>query len=101
MVVRSWGFGLVETTSSLTELPSSSASFNISPIQPQGSAAFVHWLGANIWIWLFQLLVGSFGRQSWSVPFSEGSIASVRVSGLGTSPWAESHFGPVDGPSFP
>jgi hypothetical protein len=34
-------------------------------IQQQGSSASVHWLGANICIWLFQLLVGSFWGQSW------------------------------------
>ena len=33
-------------------------------IQRQGSAASVHWLGANNCIWLFQLLVGSFRGQS-------------------------------------
>jgi hypothetical protein len=45
-------------------LPSSSASFSLSLIQPQGSEASVHWLGANICIGLFQLLAGSFGGQS-------------------------------------
>ena len=44
---------------------SSSASFNFSPIQPQESAAAVHWLGVNICIWLLEVLVGSFGGQSW------------------------------------
>jgi hypothetical protein len=39
--------------------------FQPSLIQQQGSAASVHWLGANIYIWLFQLLVGYFGGQSW------------------------------------
>ena len=34
--------------------------FQPSLIQQQGSASSVHWLGANICIWLFQLLVGSF-----------------------------------------
>ena len=29
------------------------------------TAASVHWLGVNICIWLFELLVGSFGGQSW------------------------------------
>jgi hypothetical protein len=33
-------------------------------IQPQGSAASVHWLGANICIWFFHLLVGSSWVQS-------------------------------------
>jgi hypothetical protein len=39
--------------------------FQPSLIQQQGSAASVHWLDANICIWLFQLRVGSFGGQSW------------------------------------
>jgi hypothetical protein len=39
--------------------------FHPSLIQQLGSAASVHWLGANICIWLSQLLVGSFGGQSW------------------------------------
>ena len=34
-------------------------------IQKQGSAASEHWLGANIYIWLFQLLAESFRGQSW------------------------------------
>jgi hypothetical protein len=33
--------------------------------------------------------------------FFECSIASEIMSGLGTSLWAASHFGPVAGPSFP
>jgi hypothetical protein len=33
--------------------------FQLSLIQQQESAASVHWLGANICIWLIQLLVGS------------------------------------------
>jgi hypothetical protein len=39
--------------------------FQPSLIQQQGSAASVHWLGANICIWLFQLLFGPFRGQSW------------------------------------
>jgi hypothetical protein len=39
--------------------------FPPSLIQPQGSASSVHWLGANICIWLLQLFAGSFGGQSW------------------------------------
>ena len=33
-------------------------------IQQQGSSASVHWMGVNICIWFFQLLVGSSGVQS-------------------------------------
>jgi hypothetical protein len=51
-------------------------------------------------IWLFQMLVGSSGVWSCWVHFSERSISSV-LSGLGTSPWAGSLFGPGSGPSFP
>jgi hypothetical protein len=39
--------------------------FQPSLIQQQGSAAPVHWLGTNIYIWLFQLLVESFREHSW------------------------------------
>jgi hypothetical protein len=39
--------------------------FQPSLIQQQGSAASVHWWGTNICIWLFQLCIDSFGRQSW------------------------------------
>ena len=42
-----------------------------------------------------------FWRADMIGPFCEHSIASVIVSGLGTSLWAESHFGPVAGSSFP
>jgi hypothetical protein len=38
--------------------------FQPSLIQQQVSAASVHWLGANICIWFFQLLVGSSGVKS-------------------------------------
>jgi hypothetical protein len=38
--------------------------FQPSLIQQQGSAASLHWLGANICIWLFQLRVGSSRVQS-------------------------------------
>jgi hypothetical protein len=59
------GSRLIETSGSPKGSPSSSASFSLSLIQQQGSAASVYWLGANICIWLFQLLVGSFIGQSW------------------------------------
>jgi hypothetical protein len=39
--------------------------FQPSLIQQQGSDASVHWLGASICIWLFQLLVRSFRGQTW------------------------------------
>jgi hypothetical protein len=39
--------------------------FQPSLSQQQGSAGSVHWLGANICIWFFQLLSGSFGGQLW------------------------------------
>ena len=38
--------------------------FQPSLIQIQGSVASVQWLGTNICLWLFQLLVGSSGMQS-------------------------------------
>jgi hypothetical protein len=57
------------------------------PVQPAMRAA------------LSFLLVGSLGGQSWQLPLCKCSIDSV--SGLGTSPWAGSHFGSVAGSSFP
>jgi hypothetical protein len=50
-----------------------------------GLAAYVRWLGTNIYICLPQLLVGSFRRQSWQFLSCECSIASEIVSGLGTT----------------
>ena len=61
---RFQGSRLIETSGPPTGLPFSSVSFSLSLIQQQGSAASVHWLGTTICIWLFQLLVGSFGGQS-------------------------------------
>ena len=55
---------LIETSGPPTGLPSSTASSSFPLIQPQGSAASVSWLGENIYIWFFQLLVRSSGRQS-------------------------------------
>jgi hypothetical protein len=43
--------------------------------------------------WVFRRVV--------MIPFRECSITSLIVSGLGTSPWAGSHFVPVAGSSFP
>jgi hypothetical protein len=39
--------------------------FQSSLNQHQLPVSSVHWLGANICIWLFQLLVGFFTGQSW------------------------------------
>ena len=49
--------------SSMGSLYSSSSS-SYSLIQPLLSPASVHWLGVNICIWLFQMLVGPFRGQS-------------------------------------
>jgi hypothetical protein len=62
---RSWGSRLIETAGPPTGSPFFSASSSFSAIQQQGSAASVHWSGANICIQLFQLIVGSSGGQSW------------------------------------
>jgi hypothetical protein len=62
---KSQGSRLNETAGPPTGSPSSSASSSFSLIQPQGSAASVHWLGANICIWHFQVPFGSFRGQSW------------------------------------
>jgi hypothetical protein len=55
---------LSEASGAPTGSPSSLASFSLSPVQPQGSAASVHFLIPNICIWLIQLLVGS--SRVWS-----------------------------------
>jgi hypothetical protein len=39
--------------------------FQFSPNSTRAVTASVCWLGANICIWLFQLLVGSYRGQSW------------------------------------
>jgi hypothetical protein len=44
---------LIETADLSTGSPSSSASSSFTLIQPQGSLASFHWVGANIFIWLF------------------------------------------------
>jgi hypothetical protein len=62
---RSRGTRLIENAGPPIVLPSSSISPCFSLHQPQGSASSVHWLGANICIWLFHLLLGSFTKQSW------------------------------------
>jgi hypothetical protein len=62
------GFGrdrLVKTIGLPIGLPSSSASSSFPLIQPLGSEVSVHWLGINIYIWLFQLLAGPFRGQSY------------------------------------
>ena len=66
--------------------------FQLFPISSTGGSCFSPLFGCNICIWLFQLLVRFFG--------GECSIPSVIVSGLGTSPWAKTHIGPVADPSF-
>ena len=53
---RSQGSRLAKTAGLPVGSASSSASSSFSLVQPQGSPAFVHWLGADICIWLFQLV---------------------------------------------
>jgi hypothetical protein len=59
---KSQGSRLIETVSPSTVSSSSLASFSLSLVQPQGSAASVHWLGANICLWLFHLLCSVFWK---------------------------------------
>jgi hypothetical protein len=94
---RSGGSRLAETANPPTRSLSFSASYSFSLIQQQSSAASLHCLGVNICIWLFQLLVGSFRGQSWWVPFSEHTIASAIISGLGAFPWTGFQFGSITG----
>ena len=59
---------------------------------------------AKIYTVVFSVMwinVRSFQGQSCYVPFCEHPIASVIVWGLGPSPWAGFHSGPVTVPSFP
>jgi hypothetical protein len=102
-VWESWGGGggrLIETAGSPTGLPSPQflSAFPNSPTEvscccPLIGCKYLH-LTLSAACWVFQ-------REVMIDPFCEHSIASVIVSGLGTSPWAGSHFGPVTGPSFP
>jgi hypothetical protein len=96
MFQSSQGFRLIKTAGPPTELPFSA--FQISLIQPQRTAASVHWLGEISASDSFSCLLGlSEGSHNRSLSMS----ASVIVSGLGTSPWAGSQFGPVAGHFFP
>ena len=54
---RSQGSRLIETAGLLTGSPSPLASSSLPLIQPQRTAASVHWLGTNIYTWRFPLLV--------------------------------------------
>ena len=47
MFERSWGSRIIEIVGLATGLSSSSSSSSLSLVQPQGSAASVHWLGAS------------------------------------------------------
>jgi hypothetical protein len=58
--------------------------FQPSLIQKQGSVAFVHWIGVNICIWLFQMLLGYFRQQSWIGPFFVWDLHSL---GNNVRPW--------------
>jgi hypothetical protein len=71
----------------------SNSSTEVSCFCPLVSSKHLHLiLSAACWV---------FQRTVWKIPFCECSMASVILSGLGTSPWSGSHFGPVAGPSFP
>jgi len=61
---NSLGFRLTEAAGPPTGSTLLLSFFYHSLIQQQRSTASVHWLGANICIRLFQLIVGSFGGQS-------------------------------------
>jgi hypothetical protein len=76
------------------------SSFQPCVIQQWGSALYVHWLGANICIWLVQLLIGSFeGSHVRSILWVLHSLSnSARPSEL---PLSRINFGPVSGSSFP
>ena len=54
---RFWWFNSVKTEGLPMGLPSSSASSSFSPVEPWGSLASLHWLGASICTWIFDLHV--------------------------------------------
>jgi hypothetical protein len=60
---QSEGSRLVETAGFPIVSPLSSACFSFSLIQPQGSPASFYWLGVNICIRIFQLLIETFRGQ--------------------------------------
>jgi hypothetical protein len=61
---------------------SSLAATNFPLIQSQGPPASVHWLGINICLWLFQLLVKPLRGQSCYAPVCKLITASIIVPGL-------------------
>jgi hypothetical protein len=75
----------------LSDIPNSTT--GVSCFCPLVVCKYLH-LTLSAACWVFQRIV-------LIDPFFEHSIASVIVSGLGTSPRAGSHFGPLCGPSFP
>jgi hypothetical protein len=81
--------------------PSSTASSNLFPIQPQVPPASVHWLDVSIYILLFKLPVGHLGGQPCQAYICKYTTASVTVSVLGASPRAGSQFWPFTEPSLP
>jgi hypothetical protein len=95
---RSQESKLSETAGPPTGLPPSSASSSFPLIQLHGSAASVHWLGTNIYIW-FSCSSGLIGATHWRPlildPFLWVSISSTIMSGLLASPYAGSNVGPV------
>ena len=58
------GIQIIETASPPIASPSSSAFFHLSLTQPKRSEVSVHWLGANICIWLFLLLLLGLSENS-------------------------------------
>jgi hypothetical protein len=98
---RSQGSRLIKTAGPRTG-PPTTLLFNFlqpSLIQQRGSAASVHWLGANICIRLSAACC-IFQRAVMIDPFLRALHSLSNSVRLGTSPWAGSHFGPVAGPSF-
>ena len=85
---------LLETAGPPTRFPFSSASFSL-PCGYRGQQFLsIGWMqisASDSFSCLLGLLEGSHDR----------SLFVPLVSGLGTSPWARSHIGPVVGPSFP
>jgi hypothetical protein len=92
---RSLGSRLAETSSLPMGSPSSSTSFRLSLIQPQGSPTSVHWLCVSIFFCLGQLLVGPLRGQPWQTSIYKHTVVLVIALSHETSPlrWITSWAG--------
>ena len=83
--VRSPVSKIFVTVGGMMRAPSTTTSSSISLIQPHSSPASVHWVTISICNRLFLLLVGPLEGHPCQDPIFKHLIASVTVSGHGTS----------------